>query len=173
MGRWRRPWIIRPRMARIATLQFAPNLGVGALPEALQILGHLDRSPRRGRASHRAGRRAGTGAQGGRAARLRTNLPRASVRHPREAQRGTSTRSATAGSLALPQALRMPLRTSGSRKKSIHRSHGTVWQVPFFARGWRATARPTSRSHAWSPGEQLKMMHILTRSSPRTTSPTA
>jgi hypothetical protein len=39
------PRIIRPGMPRIATLQFLSHFGVGAFPEAAQILGDLDRSP--------------------------------------------------------------------------------------------------------------------------------
>src|SRR6185437_12907990 len=42
MGGHGMPRIIRPRMARIASLQFLFYLGIGALPEAAQVLRHLD-----------------------------------------------------------------------------------------------------------------------------------
>src|SRR6185437_11784412 len=44
----RAPRIVGPGMPRVAPLQFLLHLGVGALPEAFQILCHLDR-PARGR----------------------------------------------------------------------------------------------------------------------------
>ena len=37
----RRPWIIWPGMARVATLELFLYFGIGALPEAPQILRHL------------------------------------------------------------------------------------------------------------------------------------
>ena len=38
------PRVFWPRMPRISSLQFLAYLGIGALPEAAQVLGHLDRA---------------------------------------------------------------------------------------------------------------------------------
>src|SRR5689334_6929968 len=40
-----RPWVLRPRMPRIASPELLADLGIGARPEAAQVARHLHRPP--------------------------------------------------------------------------------------------------------------------------------